>query len=779
MSGLDFVNYHFNFVSRTPLLSFTKYAHCGIVRRMSKQNKTKKWIVYVSTFPPRECGIATFTEDLMNSFDEMYKPREEAKVVAMNLDQTSRYSYDKKRVIYQIPQPSEWHYVDAARYLNSLEQVILVNIQHEFGIFGGSYGAHLILFLRELKKPVVITFHTVLPSPNPVLKDMVGAISNHVQKIIVMTEMSKRILIAEYGIDSEKIVIIAHGIHPVNFSNGQKNRANLGLAKATVISTFGLIGPGKGIEYGIEAMAEVVKKYPAAVYLIIGATHPVVLKNKGEVYRNSLVQQVHDLGLEGHVFFYDKYLELQELLYFLDATQIYLALSQDPNQAVSGTLSYALGSGRPVVSTSFAQAKNDVTLDVGILVDFKDPSAIAAALNTLIADHKLRETMGRNAYLKTRARTWRNSVLRHMNEYISLVPSLGDEEKNLPRIRLTHLTAMTDNFGIIQFANLITPDPSSGYTLDDNARALAAMVKYCEVSGNKKVFHLVHTYLNFIEYVQKDGAGFHNYVDIKKNITHNNRLDENLESSSARAMYALAATAAAVSLPEQFREKAAQLFKKHLPLLQGVTSPRSIAYAIKALRFWNSAYPAAEIVTMAAGLADKLIEHYEKVGVNDWRWFEDILAYANGIMPDSLVDAYTLTKNERYLSVARESLDFLIANSFKENICVPIGQDGWLKRGEKRYNYDQQPEEAASLVLALKSMYEATRDKKYARLMRQAFDWFLGNNLLHNVVYDQNSGGCFDGLGEREVNLNQGAESTIMYLSARLEFEQSLLEQQK
>lgn len=732
----------------------------------------------MSTFPPRECGIATFTEDLMDYFDEMYKPHEEAKVIAMNLDRTSRYAYDQSRVIYQIPQPSESRYEDAAKYLNSLDQVALVHVQHEFGIFGGLYGGHLILFLRELKKPAIVTFHTVLPSPNPELKDMVGAINNHVQKIVVITETSKRILIAEYGIDPEKIVIIAHGIHPVNFSNGQKNRADLGLEKSVVISTFGLIGRGKGIEYGIEAMAEVVKKNPNAIYLIIGATHPVVLKNEGEAYRNSLEQKVHDLGLEDHVFFYDKYLELHELLYFLDATNIYLALSQDPNQAVSGTLSYALGCGRPVVSTSFAQAKEDVTEDIGILVGFKDVTGIAEALSHLINNSELRGQMGKNAYFKTRVRTWRNSVLRHMNEYIRLVPSLGEEEKNLPRIRLTHLNAMTDSFGIIQFANLITPDPSSGYTLDDNARALAAAVKYYEISGKKKVFPLIHTYLNFIEYVQKDGGGFHNYVDAKRKIIGNEQLDENLESASTRAMHALAATAASPSLPQQFREKAIAMFKKNLPMLLAVTSPRSIAYAIKALRFWNSAYPSPDTVQAAAKLADKLVEYYEKTSAPDWHWFEDILAYANGIMPDSLIDAYLLTKNEKYLSIARESLDFLIGNSFKENICVPIGQNGWLKRGEKKYNYDQQPEEAASLVIALKSMHEATRDEKYARRMRQAFDWFLGNNLLRRVVYDQNSGGCFDGLGENEVNLNQGAESTIMYLLARLEFEQSLVGRQ-
>jgi glycosyltransferase involved in cell wall biosynthesis len=255
---------------------------------MTKKSSNQKLIVYVSTFPPRECGIATFTQDLMNVFDDMYKPREEAKVVAMNLDELSFYEYDKKKVIYQIPQSCSEKYEKAANYLNSLEQVALVHIQHEFGIFGESYGKNLILLLRNLKKPTIITFHTALPNPNPELKDIVSAINNHVQKIIVMTEMSKQIIINEYGIDSSKISVIPHGIHPVNFSDGANSRSDLGLSKKTIISTFGLLSQGKGIEYGIEAMVEVVKKDPTAVYLIIGATHPVVLKNDGEIYRNSL-----------------------------------------------------------------------------------------------------------------------------------------------------------------------------------------------------------------------------------------------------------------------------------------------------------------------------------------------------------------------------------------------------------------------------------------------------------------------------------------------------------
>ena len=384
----------------------------------------KKWLVYVSTFPPRECGIATFTQDLLNSFNEMCNPQVEAKIVAMNLDKTSQYSYDKKKVIFQILQSEEKSYMQAAQYLNNLEQVALVNIQHEFGIFGGNYGSYLTLFLRELEKPVIITFHTVLPTPNKELYDAVLVINNHVRKIVVMTHLAKDILIKDYGIDSEKITIIPHGIHSTEFIDGKKEKHDLGYSKNIVISTFGFLSKGKGIEYGIEAMAKVIKKFPQAVYLIIGATHPIVLKNEGEKYRNILLKKIHSLGLENNVFFYNKYFKLNELLHFLEATDIYLALAQDPNQAVSGTLSYALGIGRPVISTSFAQAKEDISAEVGILVDFKTADQIAEALVTLIANPQKRFSMAKNAYFRTRNRIWRNVILLYMREYINIVPSL-------------------------------------------------------------------------------------------------------------------------------------------------------------------------------------------------------------------------------------------------------------------------------------------------------------------------------------------------------------------
>ncbi len=504
-----------------------------------------------------------------------------------------------------------------------------------------------------------------------------------------------------------------------------------------------------------------------------------MVKNQGEAYRNSLIEKVRSLKLEHNVFFYNKYLELKELLHFLEATDIYLALSQNPDQAVSGTLSYALGSGRPVVSTPFAQAKEDVTGEVGMLADFTNVSEISSAITALIADEAGRQKKGMSAYFRTRGRTWDNVILGYMSEYIRIAPSLGEVEKNLPHIKLSHLYALTDHFGMIQFAKLTVPDPASGYTTDDTARALIALVGYYEKTQKKEALSRIETYVRFLEHVEQKRGGFHNYVGIDRAIPQDQHMKENLETTSTRALYALAKTAVAIHLPEHVRDMARALFLRHRHIADTVVSPRSIAYVIKALTAWSlgphttdsDSYQSADIRASLERCANTLASFYERTSVPEWKWFEDILAYSNAVMPDALMDAYGLTGDQRYLTIARQSLDFLIAYSFEGDVCVPVGQNGWLRRGGVKQRYDQQPEEVAVLVFALKSIYRITGDEKYNKLRRAAFNWFLGNNTLHQLVYDQLTGGCYDGVGEKEINLNQGAESTVMYLLARLSFE--------
>lgn len=729
----------------------------------------KNWIVYLSTFPPRECGIATFTEDLVSVFNELFFPQEEAKVVALNVNELSRLNYPKS-VIMQISQTKKSEYAEVARQLNKISSVKLICIQHEFGIHGGEKGSYLLDFLREIKKPVVIVMHTILPQSSPYFekyKEIVVAINDYVRCIIVMTKTSKKILIDDYGIYPNKIKIIPHGIHATPYQDTVKAKLALGLSGKTVISTFGLLNKNKGIKYAVKAIPKIVKNFPNVVYLIVGATHPVVLKKEGEAYRNNLNSLVFKLGLNKNVIFYNTYLPTEKILQFLQATDIYLSPSLDPNQAVSGTLSYALGAGRPVVSTAFAQAKEDVISEVGRLVEFKNPSAIAKAINEILKSRNIGIQMGKRAYFRTRKMTWQNVVLSYMQEFIAIVPELGLQEKNLPKIKLKHLIKLTDNFGMFQFAKLTEPDPDSGYTLDDNARALIAVTRYYEKYKNATALKLAHIYLKFLKYIFSS-PGCHNYVNHDKTLNVERNTQEGLDDACARGMYALAVVAASKSMPSSLRKKAAKIFRMKFNLNRIVSVPRAAAFYIKALCEWLEYDNDIKYEEMLKKYCKYLMGLYKKVSGPNWQWFEDILAYSNGVIPEALLLAYMRIGNQKYFNIAKDTLDFLICHSFKLHCCSPVGQSGWFKRGGKKTLYDQQPEEVTSLVLALKAMHEASGDAKYKEQMRNAFDWFLGNNMLEQVVYDHTTGGCYDGVGEKEINLNQGAESTVSYLLARL-----------
>ena len=438
---------------------------------MKTNKQSKSWIVYLSTFPPRQCGIATFTADLTNAIDQIFGPSIKSKIVAMNLSKVSHFPYSDK-VILQINQHHKEAYINVANQLNQLKEIKLVNIQHEFGIFGGEHGSYLLLLLKKLQKPVITTLHTILPAPNKKMYHIVQAIAKYSKGIIVMTQSSKKILKNDYGLDPDRIQVIPHGIHCVPYKTSQHAKSIFGFSDKLILSTFGLLNPNKGIEYVIEALPEVVKKFPNVRFLVAGITHPIILEQTGENYRNFLIKKVHELGLNDYLSFHNTYLNLNDLFKFLEATDVYLSPSLNPNQTVSGTLSYALGSGRPVISTAFAQAKQDITSKVGILTDFKNPQAFTDAIIKLLANDRLRLQMGKNAYFRTRHMVWENVALSYLKYFSQFVPELTLGQRKLPAVKLAHLAKLTDDFGIIQFAKLSEPDLPSGYTLDDNARAL-------------------------------------------------------------------------------------------------------------------------------------------------------------------------------------------------------------------------------------------------------------------------------------------------------------------
>lgn len=737
---------------------------------MSTDQQNKSWIVFLSTFPPQRCGIATFTADLAEAIDQMFAPSIKSKIVAMNLTELSHFPYTDK-VIFQVSQPIEKDYVNAANKLNQLKEVRIVNIQHEFGIFGGEYGSHLFLFLEKLQKPIITTLHTVLPAPDERMRKAVQTIMKYSKGIIVMTQSSKELLKRDYGLDPDRIQVIPHGIHNVPYRTSEKAKSVLGFSGKLVLSTFGLLNSGKGIEYVIEALPPVVEKFPHVRFLIAGVTHPVVLKQEGENYRNSLVKKIYELGLSDYVSFYNTYLTLNDLHRFLEATDIYLSTSLNPNQTVSGTLSYALGSGRPVISTAFAQSKEVITHEVGILIDFKNPQAFTDAIIKLLGNEMLRLQMGKNAYFRTRHMTWENVALSYLKYFSQFAPELTLGQKKLPPIKLTHLAKLTDDFGIIQFAKLTEPDISSGYTVDDNARALIVATLNYKKFKTRSSLELVSVYLNFLCRTAKPDGHFNNYVDSNRAIDKQRNLQENSEDSSARCLYALALISTTEEIPKRFRKQAHFFFETSFRKNITFSSPRAIAFYIKALSCLLSKWKAPKVLAALRYHCEQLLALYEKSHSPDWEWFEHYLAYSNAILPEALLLGYKITGERRYLEVSKKTLNFLIKHTFKNGMYIPIGQSGWFSKGGIRHYFDQQPEDVAATVSALNTMFKVTNMKHYKELAYIAFNWFLGDNSLGQIVYDRTTGGCYDGVGEKFINLNQGAESTISYLLARFSFE--------
>ncbi len=728
----------------------------------------KNTIVVISTYPPRECGIATYSSDLVENFDRVYSDGVTTGVVALESDILAHLSYGKK-VVMKISENNQSDYIETRDKINAMRDVSLVLIEHEFGIFGDDYGKNILTFLQGLNKPVVITLHTVLPHPGDEMKALMEALVARADRLIVMTEASKKILHEVYGVLEEKVRIIPHGLHFAPYRDTTDAKAHLGLTGKHVLSTFGLLSRGKGIEYGIAALQKIVQIYPDTVYLVIGATHPVILSHEGERYREFLEETVRRLGLEKNVIFYNEYFNVPKLLDFLQATDIYLSLVQDPDQAVSGTLTYALGAGRPVISTPFTQAREVVTPEIGRLISFGESEGIEKEVCALLSDPSLLLSMGRAAYFRTRSMAWQNVALSHMRVFRELSPQIARKEKNVPPISLVHFRRLTDSFGMFQFAVLDEPDPEWGYTLDDNARALIVAIRYWDTSGDTTILPLIKIYLDFMERSMKSSGGFINYFtkeglpDVERN------QNENLDDANARALYALS-VAATSSIGQAEKDQAKEIFSLRSHLKETLHSPRAIAFYIKALGTWLTEHNDDGVRTILEEYARVLIAHYEHVASDEWQWFEEVLSYSNGVLPEALLVAFVATGKQRYFDVAQATLDFLVTKSFDGDLCAPVGQAGWLKRGGTKHIFDQQPEEVAALVCVLGAMYQISHEEKYEQKIDLAFDWFLGNNVHHQTMCTPD-GGCYDGILEKEINLNQGAESTLSYLLARFAIE--------
>ena len=524
-----------------------------------------------------------------------------------------------------------------------------------------------------------------------------------------------------------------------------------------------MINQRKGYEYVIEALPKIVEKFPNLIYIIVGETHPNIRKIEGEKYRNFLCDKVKELGLEKNVKFYNKYVKLSEIIQYLKATDIYISSGLDPNQITSGTLSYALGCGRATISTSFLHAKDLVDEQKGILVDFKKPEQFREAILKMLENEDVRKEMEKNAYYRTRNSTWANVAIAYskiFNRYLNI----PDPKINkLPKIDMNHLVKMTDNFGIIQFAKQSNPDKESGYTLDDNARAMLVCTMHYKRYREYKQLKLLKTYLDYMKYVQSKEGKLYNLVDKNKGIDKN----KISEDAHGRALWALGYLISSEYIPEDFKKSAEKIFLDALTGFSDIKSPRATSFIINGLYYYNKLKNTDEIKRNIENFADHLVSLYKDNTKKGWRWFEPYLTYSNSKLPESLIYAYLAINEKKYLKVALSSLNFLISKTFERGTFIPIGQSGWYPKDGKRSYYDQQPVDTAYMVQTLVLAYKVTKNPTYKKLALNAFQWFLGKNSLNQVIYNEETGGCHDGLGRDAINLNQGAESTLSYLIAR------------
>lgn len=731
------------------------------MRQLSEQPE----ILVMGTYPPRECGIATFTQDLTTAIDGKFNHKIKTNILAMNRNGINIYNYPKE-VSFQLDDSNLQEYIDLAKKINRNNNIKLINIQHEFGIFGGEYGSYLIAFLEIIKKPVVITFHSVLPQPDNNMKRVVQTLANKSECIVVMAEKGREILKEVYGIKT-RIAVVPHGIPTVPFVESSIEKIKKGFKDKIVLSSFGMISSGKGYEQVINALPKVVKKFPNLLYLIIGETHPVVRKEEGESYRNFIEQKVKKLKLGKNVKFYNKYVTLEEIVQYLQATDIFICSNNNPNQITSGTLAYAMGAGRAVISTPFLHAQELVTPDRGLLVKFKNSKSFEKAILKMLFNPKLKRDMEENAYANTRQMTWNNVALAYHDVFKKHLNLSKNHNTKIPPINLNHLNKLTDDFGIIQFANKTEPNPHSGYTLDDTARAMIVCSLHYDLFKDEADLDLLQKYINFNQYVQQKNGQLYNVVEETKKV----RLDQWSDDAHGRALWSLGFLINIKSIPENLRKKAAGIFNKACKV-KNINSPRAVAFSILGLYFYHQANPTIKNVKKIKGLANYLVGLYHDCSSDDWQWFEESLTYSNSKLSEALFYAYLATKEKKYLEIAQSSLDFLRSITFEGNIFAPIGQNGWYLKDGQKAHFDQQPVDTASMVQTLLMANQVTKKKEYYHDAMKVFYWFLGKNHLKQVIYDETTGGCYDGLGEFSINLNQGAESTISYQLARLSLDQ-------
>jgi glycosyltransferase involved in cell wall biosynthesis len=730
-------------------------------------------ILFITSYPPRECGIATYSQDLVKALNNKFHHSFRLTICALETENERHIYPGEIKYILNTDLPDA--FITLAKKINDDPGTRLVMIQHEFGFFAKNE-SDFRQFLNILTKPVVIVFHTVLPRPDESLKANVQHITGIAESIIVMTHSSEKVLMSDYGVPGEKITIIPHGTHLVPHSDKLLLKDKYKLSGKKILSTFGLLSSGKSIETTLDALPAIVKKHPDTLFLIIGKTHPSVIKQEGEKYRQALEAKVAALQIGPYVKFINYFLPLPDLLEYLQLTDIYLFTSRNPNQAVSGTFSYAISCGCPIVSTPIPHAREVLKNDAGIIIDFENSQQLGEAVISLLDDEQLRKRIGSNGLHRMASTAWENTAIAHA----LLFEKIGNIQISLrysvPAVNLDHIKKLTTGFGMIQFSRINQPDINSGYTLDDNARALVAMCQHFELTRDTADIKYITLYFNFIKYCLQPDSNFLNYVNEQKEFTEQNSTT-NLADSNGRAIWALGyMISISALLPVELATEAEIILQRCLLNVNKIHSTRAMAFIIKGLYYHNIGSQSARSTSLIRELAGRLVQMYRHETGEEWQWFESYLTYANSTLPEALLCAWLATGEPLYKQIAKSSFDFLLSKTFKEDKIKVISNKDWLQKEKDpvpETTGGEQPIDVAYTILALHKFYEVFADKGYLHKMEMSFDWFLGNNHLHQVIYNPCTGGCYDGLEENYVNLNQGAESTVSYLMARLTIEKA------
>ena len=740
-------------------------------------------IAVIGNYLPRHCGIATFTTDLCEAIAAEYGT---ARLLALPVSDTEEgYDYPA-RVRWSLAQDDVASYQEAAEFLN-FHNIDMVCLQHEYGIFGGPAGSHILHLLRGLKMPVVTTLHTVLREPDADQLVVMEEIAELSDRLIVMSQLSSQFLQEIFKVPASKIDMVPHGVPDLPFLDPNFYKDRFGVEGKAVLLTFGLLSPNKGIENVIKAMPQILSKHENVVYLVAGATHPHILRREGDKYRASLQALAREVGVESQVIFHDRFATPEEMAEFIGAADIYVTPYRHEAQVVSGTLAYALGAGKAIISTPYWHAIELLDEGRGALVPFQDPGAIAQKTIELLSTPALRHAMRKRAYLFARDMIWKKSAQGYMASFSRVrsdrmatprvqfsARSTGKSLNQLPELKLSHVNALTDDTGMLQHAIFTIPNRAEGYTTDDNARALIFTVLLNQLGVESTSLSAAANpdwafrYMAFLEHAFNPRLKrFRNFLGYD----HQWLEEQGSEDSHGRALWALGTLLGRSGNPG-LRGAAGRLFEFSVPAVVEFHSPRACAYALLGIQEYLHSYVGdRDAQRVRSALGQRLLDMYESVHRPEWKWFEDVVAYGNSRLPQALLLAGSACGNEPMISAGLDSLEWLMETQRcpANGHFVPIGSEGFYRQGGEQARFDQQPVEAAGAVSACLQAYRVTGDDRWRVDAWSAFNWFLGDNDLQLPLYDSATGGCRDGLHPDRANQNQGAESTLSFLMALLE----------